>query len=122
MWRTGRALTVLVTSWVAGLSLLLAPAASAEPVRPAAVQVQQVAQQQISPQQLSRQQAEPLPRGYGQPSFSQAPEQQPQSPAQDRQRVTMGVAGIVLIALVLLTRRWRKKSMVPLPKIPKFWK
>lgn len=112
MWRTGRALTVLVTSWVAGLSLFLAPAVSAEPAHPAAVQVQQIAQQQ----------AAPAPREQLRPGLAQAPEQQPQSPAADRQRVTMGVAGIVLIAAVLLTRRWRKKPTVPLPKIPKFWK
>lgn len=112
MWRTGRALTVLVTGWVAGLSLFLAPVAAAGPVvePAAAVQVQ------------ARSEPVPVPQGYGAPSFSQAPEQQPSNGAPDRQRLMMGVAGIVLIALVLLTRKWRKKPMVPVPKIPKFWK
>lgn len=111
MWRTGRALTVFVTGWVAGLSLFLAPVATAEPAvaQPAAA---------VRAQALS----EPVPQGYGTPSFSQTPEQQPSNGAPDRQRLMMGVAGIVLIALVLMTRKWRKKPMVPVPKIPKFWK
>ena len=112
MWRTGRALTVLVAGWVAGLALFLAPAATAAPgVAPPAAAVR-VAEQ--APQQGQLQQGQ-----LRQAPLQQAPDQQQDHPLRQNQRFTIGGMGIALIALVLLSRKYRKKPMV---HIPKFWK
>lgn len=115
MWRTGRALTVLVTGWVMGLSLFLTPAvATAQPAvhqQAPAVRVANVSQRTVAEQA-------PVERAAA-GKLRQQPPDQPQHPLPANQRVTVGVIGIVLIALVLLSRKWRKKPMV---YIPKFWK
>jgi len=88
MWRIGRLLAGLAIA----LSLLLTPwaAASPAPVRAEAVQVAVVAQ----------------PPAPGSP----APERETQ--AERNQRTAMGVAGVMLIGLVLLSRKIRKKPVL----------
>lgn len=119
MWRTGRALTVLVTGWVAGLALFLTPAVAAAPgvQQPAAA----VRVAERAPQQVQFQQVEQVPQQarLQQARLQQAPDQQQDHPLPQNQRFTIGGMGIALIALVLLSRKYRKKPMV---YIPKFWK
>ncbi|GAA2781238.1 hypothetical protein [Saccharopolyspora taberi] len=82
MRRTGHALAVLLIGWL----LVFAPPALAEPApAPAAT----VAVTQAPPA---------------------APEQQPQPP--DRQRLAIGVTGLVLIAVVLFSRKLRNKPVL----------
>ncbi|RRO12787.1 hypothetical protein EIL87_24170 [Saccharopolyspora rhizosphaerae] len=84
MWRIGR----LFAGCAIGLSLLLAPVSAAVPAE--ATPVVAVAQQ-------------PTPD-------APAPERETQ--AERNQRTAMGVAGVVLIGLVLLSRKMRKKPVL----------
>ncbi|MEB3368107.1 hypothetical protein [Saccharopolyspora mangrovi] len=84
MWRIGRLLAGLAIA----LSLLFTPLSASEPAEAAPVAA--VAQQ-------------PTPE-------APAPERETQ--AERNQRVAMGVAGVVLIGLVLLSRKVRKKPVL----------
>ncbi|TDD84142.1 hypothetical protein E1202_24105 [Saccharopolyspora karakumensis] len=88
MWRIGRLLAGLAIA----LSLLFTPWAAAGPAAGQA----EVAQVAVVAQQ-------PTPE-------SPAPERETQ--AERNQRTAMGVAGVVLIGLVLLSRKARKKPML----------
>lgn len=88
MWRIGR----LLAGFAIALSLLFTPTAVASPVtaQASAAEVAVVAQQQTP----------------------EAPEAEHETNAERNQRVAMGVAGVVLIGLVLLSRKARKKSLL----------
>ena len=90
MWRIGRVLTILSIGWFA----FLAPNAIAEPPSPAVASG--FVQQQDPP-------PGPDLRDNGEKKSDQQPP--------DRQRVAIGTAGIVLIALVFLSRKARKKPV-----------
>ncbi|GAB3684325.1 hypothetical protein [Saccharopolyspora tripterygii] len=88
MWRIGR----LLAGFAIALSLLLTPTAVASPVtaQTSSAEVAVVVGQQ--------------------PPGGTAPEDE--TDAERNQRVAMGVAGVVLIGLVLLSRKARKKSLL----------
>lgn len=84
MWRTGRVLAGLA---IALFLLLTPPAFAGEPADgPVSVVVAQ----------------DPPPPAQAPPA---------QAPAIERQRLAIGVSGVVLIALVLLSRKLRKKPV-----------
>ncbi|TDC92786.1 hypothetical protein E1161_11830 [Saccharopolyspora aridisoli] len=94
MWRIGRLLAGLAIA----LTLLLTPWAAASPAsgQVEVAQVAAVAHAEAVAQQPTQE--------------SPAPERETQ--AERNQRTAMGVAGVVLIGLVLLSRKARKKSLL----------
>lgn len=88
MWRIGR----LLAGFAIALSLLLTPTAVASPetVQTGAAEVAAVARHQAP----------------------EAPAPERETTAERNQRTAMGVAGVVLIGLVLLSRKARKKSLL----------